>query len=169
MENEKTPGISVEAENQAASQETVQAASEKPTENYVVSAADREQSRKIVYRETGIILLGEVICLAVMLLIYALIGKFDMSVLLGGIAGTLIASANFFFMAVSASLAADKALAQDVKGGSAVVSGSRTIRLIVVFLILFAGIKSGLFDVLASVLPLVFVRPIITVAEFFRK
>jgi hypothetical protein len=35
--------------------------------------------------------------------------------------------------------------------------------------ILFACAKSGLFDVVALVLPLVFVRPTITVAEFFRK
>ena len=29
--------------------------------------------------------------------------------------------------------------------------------------------KSGVFDVLALVLPLLFVRPVITLAEFFRK
>jgi hypothetical protein len=29
--------------------------------------------------------------------------------------------------------------------------------------------KSGAFDVLALVLPLLFVRPVITLAEFFRK
>ena len=37
------------------------------------------------------------------------------------------------------------------------------------FLILFACVKSGLCNAFASVLPLVFVRPIITIAEFFRK
>ena len=38
---------------------------------------------------------------------------------------------------------------------------------LVVGLILCA--KSGVFDVLALVLPLLFVRPVITLAEFFRK
>ena len=127
-------------------------------------------SRKIVYRETGIIALGQVICLALMLAVYALAGFFTMKVLLGAIIGTIISIANFFFMAVSANLAADKAEQnQDVKGGTSLMKASYLIRLLVIFLILFACVKGGLCDALASVLPLVFVRPIITIAEFFRK
>ncbi len=127
------------------------------------------ESRKIVYRETGIIAIGVVICLAVMYAVYALLGYFSRSVLLGGIVGTVMAIANFFFMAVSASLAADKAVNQEVKQGTALMKGSYMVRLLVIFLILFACVKSGLCDALASVLPMVFVRPVITVAEFFRK
>lgn len=126
--------------------------------------------RKIVYRETGIIAIGQVICLAVMYLVFALLGYFDRAVLLGGLVGTVMSVLNFFFMAVSASLAADKAVKQqDVKGGTALVKGSYALRLAIIFLILFACVKSGLCNAIASVLPLVFVRPIITVAEFFRK
>ena len=40
---------------------------------------------------------------------------------------------------------------------------------VVLFVILFALVKSGLCDVLATVLPLLFVRPILFVADFFRK
>ena len=127
------------------------------------------ESRKIVYRETGIIAIGVVICLAVMYAVYALLGYFSRRVLLGGIVGTVMAIANFFFMAVSASLAADKAVNQEVKQGTALMKGSYMVRLLVIFLILFACVKSGLCDALASVLPMVFVRPVITVAEFFRK
>ena len=126
-------------------------------------------SRKFVYRESGIIALGEVICLAVMLAIFAMLGYFDSSVLLGGIIGTLLAVLNFFFMAVSATLASDKAQEQDVKGGAALMKGSYALRMLVIFVILFALVKSGLCNPIASVLPLVFVQPIITVAEFFRK
>ncbi len=126
-------------------------------------------SRKIVYRETGIVAIGQVICLAVMYAVFALLGYFDSTVLLGGIIGTALAVGNFFFMAVGASLAADKAVNQDVKGGTALVKSSYMLRLLVIFLILFACVKSGLCNAFASVLPLVFVRPIITVAEFFRK
>ncbi len=126
-------------------------------------------SRKIVYRETGIVAIGQAICLAVMYAVFALLGYFDKTVLLGGIIGTGLAVGNFFFMAVGASLAADKAVQQDVKGGTALVKSSYMLRLLVIFLILFACVKSGLCNAFASVLPLVFVRPIITVAEFFRK
>ncbi|MBE5766537.1 MAG: hypothetical protein E7335_05160 [Clostridiales bacterium] len=127
-------------------------------------------SRKIVYRETGIIALGQIICLALMLGIYALLGYLTAKVLWGALIGTVLAVANFFFMAVGASLAADKAeLHQDVKGGTALIKSSYFIRLLVIFLILFACVKGGICDALASVLPLVFIRPIITIAEFFRK
>ena len=125
--------------------------------------------RKVVYRETGIISIGQVICLAVMYGVVALLGYFDRSVLLGGIIGTLLSVGNFFFMAVGTSLAADKAVRQEVKGGAALVKSSYALRMLVIFLILFACVKSGLCNAFASVLPLVFVRPIITVAEFFRK
>jgi len=127
------------------------------------------ESRKIVYRETGIVAIGQVICLAVVYGVFALLGYFDRGVLLGGLIGTILAIGNFFFMAVGASLAADKAEKQDVKGGTALMKSSYMLRLLVMFLILFACVKSGLCNVFASVIPLFFVRPIITVAEFFRK
>lgn len=126
-------------------------------------------SRKVVYHETAIVAIGEVICLAVMLAVYALLSRFNSAVLLGGVIGTLLAVLNFFFMAVGASLAADKAANQDVAGGKKQIKLSYTFRMIAIFVILFACVKSGLCDALASVLPLVFVRPVLTVAEFFRK
>lgn len=127
------------------------------------------ESRKVVYKETGIIIIGEVICLALMLAVFALLGYFDMKVLLGGIIGTILSVLNFFFMAVGAMMAADKAVSQDVKGGKKQIKLSYSTRMILIFVILFALVKSGLCNPLASVLPLAFVRPVITIAEFFRK
>lgn len=127
------------------------------------------ESRKIVYKETGIIAIGEIICLALMLGIFALLGYFSPQVLLGGIVGTILAVLNFFFMAVNAVMAADKAVNQDVKGGKRQIKASYSMRMMLIFVILFAFVKSGLCNPLASVLPLVFVRPVITIAEFFRK
>ena len=127
------------------------------------------ESRKVVYKETGIILIGEAVCLVLMLAVFALLGRFSTKVLLGGIVGTVLSVLNFFFMAVNAVMAADKAANQDVKGGKKQIKLSYSMRMILIFVILFAFVKSGLCHPLASVLPLVFVRPIITVAEFFRK
>ncbi len=126
-------------------------------------------SKKIVFHETKIAAVGEVICTAVMLGIYALLGKFDTSVLLGGIVGAVLAVGNFFFMAVGTSLAADKALQQDVKGGQLLIRNSYMLRLVVLFVVLFACAKSGLFNLFALVLPLAFIRPALTIVEFFRK
>lgn len=125
--------------------------------------------KKIVFQETRIVALGEAVCTAAMIGIFALLGKYDTSVLLGGIAGAVIALGNFFFMAVGTSLAADKAEQQDVKGGQLLIRNSYMLRLAVLFVILFACAKSGIFHLFALVLPLVFVRPVLTIAEFFRK
>lgn len=126
-------------------------------------------SRKIVYKETALIAAGQAVCVAVMFAVYALLGKLGGSVLLGGLVGGVLAVANFFLMAVGASLAADKAEAQDVSGGKKLVQTSMLLRYVLLFVILFACAKSGVFDLLALVLPLAFVRPILTFGEFFRK
>ena len=126
-------------------------------------------SRKFVLKETLFVTLGEALCVAAMMGIFALLGKFDRTVLLGGILGGLVAVGNFFFMAVSAMLAADKAQKQDVKGGQAVMNSSYPLRMIVMAVVLFAGVKSGLCNVFALVVPLVFVRPVLMIGEFFRK
>lgn len=126
-------------------------------------------SRQIVLRETGIVAAGEAVCIALMLGVYALLGRFSMAVLLGGAVGGVLATANFFLMAVSTSLAADKAEQQNVKGGQLLIRNSYMLRLVVLFALLFLCAKSGWFDLFALVLPLVFVRPTITVVEFFRK
>lgn len=127
------------------------------------------ESRKFVIRKTLLILLGQAVCVAIMLGIFFLLDRFDRSVVLGGIFGGLIATANFFFMAVGATLAADKAEKQDVNGGKATIQASYIGRLLVMAVIIFALVKSGLCDVFAVVLPLAFTRPILTLTEFFRK
>ena len=127
------------------------------------------ESRKLVLKETALIAAGEAVCVAVMCGVYALIGKFALSVVLGGLVGGLLATGNFFFMAVAATLAADKAEAQDVEGGKKLMKSSYPIRLLALAVLLILCAKSGFFDVIALVLPLIFVRPILTIAEFFRK
>ncbi len=126
-------------------------------------------SRKIVFKETSVVAIGQAICCAAMVGIFALLDKYNASVLIGAIAGCVIATLNFFFMAVAVSLAADKAEAQNVKGGEALVRISYFVRMIVLFVVLYALVKSGVCNVITAVLPLVFTRPILTIGEFFRK
>ena len=126
-------------------------------------------SRKFVIKQTLLILAGQAVCVAAMLGIFALLGKFDQQALLGGIFGGLIATLNFFFMAIAATIASDKAVNQDVKGGEATVRISYIARMVVMAVVLFALVKSGLCNVFALVLPLVFTRPVLTLIEFFRK
>ena len=127
------------------------------------------ESRKLVLKETALIAGGELICVALMCGVYALMGKFGIPVLLGGLVGALLATANFFFLAVVASLAADRAQTQDVADGQKMIRSSYLIRLLVLAVLLILCAKSGFFDLLALLLPLVFMRPVLTITEFFRK
>ena len=126
-------------------------------------------SRKYILQQSAIILLGELLCSAIMVGIFALLGKYETAVLLGAAFGSILATANFFFMAMGAMIAADKAEAQNVKGGQATIHTSYFLRMAGLFVIMLALVKSGLCNAIALVLPLVFTRLILTVNEFFRK
>ena len=127
------------------------------------------ESRKIVWKQTARIAIGEIVCVALMCGVYALLHKLNLSVILGGLVGTVLAVGNFFFMAVIATLAADKAQAQDVEGGQKLMKSSYPIRILLLAGLLVVCAWSGYFDILALALPLLFVRPIIMVFEFFGK
>ena len=127
------------------------------------------ESRKLLFHETAVVAAGQAICTAAMIGVFALLGKFDVSVLLGGIVGALIATANFFIMSLFVNLAADKAEAQDVAGGQKLIQLSYMGRMLGMFLALIVLAKSGFFHPLALVLPLAFTRPILTIAEIFNK
>ena len=100
-------------------------------------------SRNYVLKESAMVLIGEVICSAAMVGIFALLGDFGKPVVLGAAVGSAAAVLNFFFMAVSAMMAADKAEKQDVKGGQVLVRVSYLVRMVVLFLVLFAFARSG--------------------------
>lgn len=126
-------------------------------------------SRKLVFKESALLLIGEAVATGLMYAVYALLGFFSVKVLLGGIVGLLVTVLNFFGMAMVATLAADKAAQQDAAGGQKLMKSSYPIRLLVLALVLIACARSGLFDILALVLPLAFQRPVLMVLEFFRK
>jgi len=125
-------------------------------------------SRKIVYKETAIIAAGELILSTAMVAVFALLGYFKMNVLWGALTGCLVMIANYFFMAVTVSLAADRAEQGDPKGAQNMIQLSSIVRLAVMGVVLVIGIKLGA-NVIALVLPLAFARPILLLAEFFRK
>lgn len=125
-------------------------------------------SRKIVFQETAIIGAGELICSGIMIGVFAAFGKFDMVVLFSALVGSFLMTVNYFFMAVTATLAADRAEKGNVAQGRKMIQMSSLLRLLLLGVMLFAGIRLGC-NVIALVLPLVFVRPILLMAEFFRK
>ena len=125
-------------------------------------------SRKIVLQETLIVAIGVLVCAAAMVGVFAALGYFQMNVLWGALAGSLVTGGNYFFLAVTVSLAADKATEGQVQQAQKMIRLSSTVRLAVMAVALFVCIKLGA-NILALVLPLVFERPVLMVAEFFRK
>lgn len=125
--------------------------------------------RKIVFGQTAVVAVGEIIGVGAMLGIFALLKEFDNAVLLGGIVGGLLTVLNFFIMAITVNVAADKAKAQNVTGAQGVIKLSYFGRLVFLAVALFAFWKSGLCDPIALVVPLVFSRITLFFWEFFRR
>ena len=130
--------------------------------------------RKFILRETALLALGELICAAATVGVFALLGHFSYKVILGVAIGCILAVGNFFFMAISSNAVADRAIADGegedtVKRGKSAMKLSYTTRLLIIGVLLFAFAKSGHCNLLAMVCPLFLVFPILTVIEFFRK
>ena len=130
-----------------------------------------EQSRKEVLKQTGVIAIGQTVGTAVMIGVYLLLRKFNITVVWGALLGNLLAVGNFFFMAIIATLAADRAKNQDVEGGQKLMKASYPIRLLVLagLLVLCAWAGKEWIDLVALVLPLTFVHLTALVLGFFRK
>lgn len=126
-------------------------------------------NRNYILSQTLTVLIGQLALSAVMVGIFAVLGRFDMSVLLGAAAGTAIATVNHLLLVLGIMAASAKAEQQDVKGGQALVQMSYMGRLIGLFVILLLCGKSGIFNLIALVLPLAFTRPILTIADHFNK
>ena len=126
-------------------------------------------NRKYILSQVLTVLIGEVLLSGLMVGVFAVLGYFDQRVLWGAAVGALIATLNHLVLVLGIMAASAKAEKQDVKGGQALVQLSYMGRLIGLFLILVLCAKSGLFHPLALVIPLVFTRPILTVAQLFDK
>lgn len=130
-----------------------------------------DASRKEVLKQTGLIAIGQVVGTGVMFGVYALLQKFDITVVLGAVLGNLLAVGNFFFMAIIAVMAADRAEKQDVAGGQKLVKASYPLRFLVLagVLALCAWKGKQWFDLLALVIPLAFVHITAMLVGFFKK
>lgn len=125
--------------------------------------------KRLLGREFVILSIGLVLGAGLTVGVFALLHKFELRVLWGVLAGVFLALLNFFLMAVSVWRAADKAEAQDVAGGKRLMTLSMFGRYALLLGALVVGAKSGLMHPIAMLVPLVLVRPILSIGEFFRK
>lgn len=101
------------------------------------------------------VMLAEVALGAVMLLVYALIGRWSQKVLLGALLGTAAELLNFTVMTLSL-LRAERA--ESSAKGQLAARGNYILRMVVLLAVLVAALVSGYFDPLATLLPLCFMR-----------
>lgn len=125
-------------------------------------------SRKMILKNTALLLLGELAGSALMVVLIAAFWKATLATVLSALVGSILTTAYYFSMALTLDLAADRAAAGDAKKAQNFVQLSSTVRLIVLGVILFAAIKLGA-NVIALLLPLLFMRPVLMLLEFFRK
>ena len=97
------------------------------------------QKHQDILQQVGRMALATAGCSAIMLAIYAVVGRFTTAVLLGGLLGTVIAVGNFLALSITVSNALDRAAAGDnsVKARMSIQSSSvvRTAILAVIYVL----------------------------------
>ena len=127
------------------------------------------QKNRDVLRQVGGLAVALLVCIAVMLAVYALLGRLDRLVLLGAVFGWILAVGNFLSLSITVSNALDRA----ANGGSPqkaqleiqTSSVVRPVILVIIYILLF---RAELCDPLAAILPLLFAQVCIKLIDFFR-
>ena len=125
--------------------------------------------RKLVLPETAVLAVGHTLRVAPTLGALALPRPPAPPAPRGGTRGGVLAVLNHFFLAMGVVMATQKAQSEDAKGSKGMVQMSFLFRTAVLFVVMFALLKSGLCNVFSLVLPLLFIRPILIVERFFQK
>ena len=128
------------------------------------------QKHRDIFEQTGRLAVAVALCIAAMLAVYALAGRFDNAVLIGALVGFVLAMGNFLSLSITVSNALDRA----ANGGSPQkaqleIQTSSVVRpgvLVIIYILLF---RAKLCDPVAAILPLLFAQVCIKLIEFFRK
>lgn len=133
--------------------------------------------QEAVVKETGHIAIGTLILTAVMLLVFAVIGRFSLNVLFGGLYGCALAVANFFFLGMTVQRVAESA--QKLHGEEADPDAVKLAKLkmrqsYMLRMLLGAGLLIVALAVLklnwiACVCPLIFPRITISAMDVFKR
>lgn len=125
-------------------------------------------SRKFILKQLLIVAIALAVCVGAMFGVFALLGKFNRQVILGGIVGYVLAVGYFFFMSIGNAKVSESD-ASDATRAKAMAQGGMLLRYVVVFAILVVFVKTGLCEPFSMVIPIALLHPILLVCEFFRK
>ena len=144
------------------------------------------QKKNLPYAEYAILTVGEIIVSLIVVGVYLAIGKFSYQVITGVLLGSLVTIFNFVFLSIAVNRAVDNVMAlrgdkeldeEEAEKFAAehsakiqqAVKASYFVRMLVMLGALVAAFLLDWFDVIATLVPLLMFRPIITLGEFFRK
>lgn len=113
--------------------------------------------------------IGEILLTALMVGVFALLGKYTEKVLWGALFGAAAAFISFLALSLSVNRAADRAESGDGAKAALAVQASSVVRLIATLVVYCVVLKADLVDPLASLIPLLLLRPGLTILEFLWK
>lgn len=123
------------------------------------------QAQDPILKDTAPVAIGQLIGAAAVAAIYTVLGCFDLTVLLGTLAGAVLATVNYFLMYFFANKAADRAQNQDAAGGQKWIRLSYMARMIGLLVALVLLARSGWCNVIALAVPLALHRPILAIMQ----
>lgn len=128
------------------------------------------RKHKDILQQSGRLALALLICVGVMLAVYALLESLTKPVVLGAALGFILAMGNFFSLSMTVSNALDRAARdQDPQRAQLSIQASGVIRLLVLAAIYIVVFRAKLCDPVAALLPLLMAQVAIKLVEFFRK
>ena len=127
------------------------------------------QKNRGVLRQVGGLAAALLVCIAVMLAVYALLGRLDRMVLLGALFGWLLAIGNFLSLSITVSNALDRAAGGSPQKAQLEIQTSSVVRPLVLAVIYIVLFRAKVCDPVAALLPLLFAQVAIKVLEFFRN
>lgn len=124
-------------------------------------------SNRYLWRQIRRVAIWHLICGAVTCGIFALLKRFDLSVLWGTLAGIVIAVLNYIALAYYGNKAADMAENQDVDAGRKLLQMSYTGRMLGIFAALVVCALVKVFHLLALVIPIAISSSILKALEMY--
>ena len=123
-------------------------------------------TKSVAIKETLKITVGEGIVLLLMFLVFFLIGRFDTTVVFGGLLGAAANILYFVLICIGVNSAVQE---EDPKRQKMSLSVSYYLRLILLGICIGVGLKLDCFHNIAVIVPVLMTRPILTVAEILGK
>ena len=145
------------------------------------------KENKLPWFEISLLAVGEAIVSLIIIGVFLIIQKFDWSVVFGSILGSAVVILNFLWLSVSVNKAIDKALAERPEGElddeqiekfslehTAAVQNAAKLSYIIrtattLATLVLAFLLGDVFNVIATLIPLLMLQPILTVGEFIKR